>query len=50
MTPLVVDRRQIVERGMATMGVVPPFNEVEDRWARLGLGREAASVEQLAFG
>ena len=30
MAPFVVDRRQIVERGVAAMGVVPALDEIED--------------------
>src|ERR1700676_1508319 len=49
MIPFVVDRRPIVERRVAPMGVVPPFNEVEDRHAGLDLGLETTPVNQLAF-
>ena len=31
------------------MRVIPAFNEVEDRTAGLGLGLEAATVEQFTF-
>src|ERR1700694_1518915 len=48
-TPLVVDRRQIDEGGVAAMRVIPPLDELEDGHAGLGLGFEAAAVEQLAF-
>ena len=34
---------------MAAMGVVPAFDELEDRHAGLALGFEAAAVEQFAF-
>ena len=34
---------------MATAGVIPPFDEIEDRDARLDPGLEMAAVEQLAF-
>ena len=34
---------------MATLGIVPAFEEVEDGHARFGLGAEAPSLEQLAF-
>ena len=34
---------------MAAMRVVPPFDEFEDRHARLDLGFEAGAVEQFAF-
>src|SRR5713226_1518141 len=34
---------------MAVMGVVPAFDELEDRHAGLALGFEAAAVEQFAF-
>jgi len=32
---------------MATVGVVPALNEIEDRHARLALGFEAAAVKQF---
>jgi hypothetical protein len=48
-TPLVIDRRQIVERGVAAMRVIPALNEIKDRDAGFDLGLEAAAVEQLAF-
>ena len=34
---------------MATLRVVPAFDEVENGHARFGLGAEAPSLEQLAF-
>src|SRR5216683_3299760 len=34
---------------MAAMGVVPAFDELEDRHAGLALGFEAAAVEQFTF-
>ena len=34
---------------MTTMRVIPPFDEIEHGHARLGLGLEAAAVEQFAF-
>src|SRR5579875_1544446 len=49
MTPFVVDWREIVERGMAAVGVVPSLDEIKDRDARLGLGLEAPPAEQFAF-
>src|ERR1700730_11243646 len=49
MTPFVVDRREIVERGMAAMRVVPTLDEVEHHHAGLDLGFETLAVEQLAF-
>jgi transposase len=48
MTPFIVDRR-IVERGVAAMGVIPRFDELEDCHAGLDLGLEAATVEQFTF-
>ncbi len=39
----------MVERGVPTMRVIPPFDEVEDRHARLGPGFETTPVEQFAF-
>src|SRR5208283_2048966 len=47
--PFVVDWRQIVESGVAAMGVVPALDELEQRHARRGLSVETAAVEQLAF-
>jgi len=34
---------------MATPGIVPAFDEVEDGEARVGLGAEAFAIEQLAL-
>ena len=34
---------------MAAMGIVPAFDELEDRHAGLAVGFEAAAVEQFAF-
>src|SRR5216683_6932836 len=34
---------------MAAMGIVPAFDELEDGHAGLGLGFEAAAVEQFTF-
>ena len=34
---------------MTAMGIVPAFDEFEDRHARLDLSFEAAAVEQFAF-
>ena len=39
----------IGERGVATMGIVPTLDELEDCHPRLDLGLEPAAVEQLAF-
>src|ERR1700689_4538153 len=49
MVPLVIDWRQIVERGVAAMGVVPALYEFEDCHAGLALGFETAAVQQLTF-
>src|SRR5438477_2799042 len=49
MRPFVANRREIVERGMAPMRVVPALDELEYRHPRLDLGLEAAAREQLAF-
>jgi hypothetical protein len=37
------------ERGVATMGIVPTLDKVEDCHPRRDLALEAAAVEQLAF-
>ena len=34
---------------MATVWIVPALDEIEDRPARLGWGREPAAIEQLTF-
>ena len=47
--PLVIDWRQIVERGVAALWVVPPFDELEDCHACFDLGFETATVEQFTF-
>src|SRR5208282_4997785 len=49
MRPFVVDRRQVVERGVTPMGVVPALDELEHCHARLDLGPKAAAGEQLAL-
>ena len=46
---LVVNRRQIIDRRMAAVRVVPPFDEVEYRHARRGLGFEAGAIKELAL-
>src|SRR5271169_4657622 len=46
---LVVDRREISDRRMATARVVEALDELEHRGPRLGLRLEAAPVEKLAF-
>src|SRR5579872_4089642 len=46
---LVIDRREIADRGMTAATIVEAFDECEDRRARLGLVLEAAALEQLAF-
>src|SRR5260370_39084196 len=48
-TPLVIDWGQIVERGVAGMGVVRALDELEDCHACLALGFETATVEQFTF-
>ena len=45
MIPFVVDRRLIVESGVAPMGIVPTFDELEDGHARLALSVEVAAVK-----
>src|ERR1700674_3948448 len=39
----------IVERRVATMGIVPAFDKVEDCHARFDLSFETAAVEQFTF-
>src|SRR5436309_15544181 len=39
----------MLERGMTASGIVPAFNEVEDREARVGLRAEVLPIEQLAL-
>ena len=38
--PLEVDRRPVAEAGRATVGVMPPFDVLEDPHSGLGMGRE----------
>src|SRR5262245_24325383 len=47
--PLVVDRREVREGGMATVRVVPALDEVEDGETSLDLILEAGSIEEFAF-
>lgn len=49
MRPLVNHGREVLERGMATPGIVPAFDEVEGGEARVGLGAEAFASEQLTL-
>src|SRR6266404_4603817 len=46
---LVVDRRAITERGMATMRVIPTFQPIKDRHLRFGLGFEAPPAQHFAL-
>src|SRR5438105_14310143 len=39
----------MLERGMTASGIVPAFDEVEDREARVGLRAEVLPIEQLAL-
>jgi hypothetical protein len=41
--------RLVVQGGVATVRVVPPFEEVEDGETGLDLGREPAAVEELTL-
>src|SRR5206468_1633284 len=47
--PLEIHRGQVLEGRMAAAWVVPAFEEVENGEARVRLGREALSIEQLAL-
>src|SRR5229473_777134 len=49
MTPLELDRRDAAESLVTADRVVPAFDELEDRHARLGLRRKAPAREQLAL-
>ena len=49
MAPFVIDWREIVERRMAAMRVVPTLDEIEHCHAGLELVFETLPVEQLAF-
>ena len=46
---LVVNGRQIIDRGMAAVRVIPSFNKLEGRHACFDLGFETAPVKQLAL-
>ena len=45
----IADRRLVVQTGMPPVRVVPALNEVKDRHPGLGLGGEAAAVQELAL-
>ncbi len=49
MPPLVVDRGEVSDRGMAAAWIVEAFDELEDRTTRFGLCREPTPIEQLAL-
>jgi hypothetical protein len=49
MPPFVVDRRQILDPGMATARIVEAFDELEDRSSRFGLRSKATATEKLTF-
>ena len=44
-----VNRRQIINRRMAAVRVIPSFDKLEDRQACFDLGFETAPVKQLAL-
>src|SRR5262249_36340156 len=46
---LIIDRREIADRGMAAPAIVEAFHEGKYRGARRGLVPEALPIEQLAF-
>ena len=47
--PFVAQGRMIADGGMATMRVVPSFDELEHGHACLRLGTKAAAVDEFAF-
>ena len=47
--PLEVGGGSVAEAGVAPVGVIPPFDGLEDGPARFGLGREPVAVEEVAF-
>jgi len=49
MTPLELDWPDAAKTGVTPRLVVPAFDELEDRHARLGLGLEAPAIKQLAL-
>src|SRR3990167_6672403 len=49
MTPFELDRRYSAKARMTSGGVVPAFDELEDRHARLCLRLETPACQQLAF-
>ena len=49
MPALVVDGRQIAERGVAAAWIVEALDELEDGHARFGLRLEPAAIEKLAL-
>jgi hypothetical protein len=44
---LELDRGQVAKRGVSPAGVVPAFDVLEDRGARLGAGRPRPPVDPL---
>ena len=49
MLPFVFDGREIAQGRVAARWIVEAFDELKDGHARLGVGSEAMSVDQLAF-
>jgi hypothetical protein len=46
---LVIDRREIIDRGVSAAAIIETFDELEDRRARLVPVLEPASIEQIAL-
>ena len=49
MPVFIADRRLVVQARMPPVRVIPALDEVEDSHPGLGLGGEAAAVQQLAL-
>ena len=49
MPPFELDGGIVADRGVASVRVVPPLEEREDRHASLGLGSESPPIEKLAL-
>ena len=47
--PFILHGREVAEGGMPAARVIPALDEAEDGHPGLGLGAEAAAVEQLAL-
>jgi hypothetical protein len=49
MSSFILDRRQIINGRVATMGIVPAFEEDEDRLACFWDGAECDPIEEFTF-